>query len=901
MDYKLTDPKGLGLDRLGITTPGTISVSFLVTYIPKGQTQYVSYITRNRASTDGKNTVVQATGENTGVQTQVADGEYLYTFATKLPKTYDPTATHQIGIYGSRNLTEFDLGTNYDDAVYDFVPAGGTPAPRDVVKTASCNKCHDQLAFHGGSRRSMELCIMCHQPQTSEAQRRQDGGFQGDDPQDPHGQPAAEREGEDALRDRLHRLVHGGLPLRSAALRELPRTEERRGPGHAPGTRIRAGRPADPATTTSTSPPATNHVNLPQVDDTQCATCHIPKGELEFDASIQGAHVVPQESATRPGIVINLVKVDNGGAGQKPTITFTLKDSAGKPIDPSTLVDFAQQDLLRDGRTDHRLRLHQLRQRRHHARVRLRGGGRAQPSAGSDGTCTYTFTHAVPADAKGTFAIGVEARRALTILPGTVKQLSTQYGADNKVMYFSDGRHADRQTPPGGGYRQVQSVPHAPFDARREPQQHRVLRSLPQPEQPERCGAEGGHQSFGDGPQHSLRRQPGRRRRDLQDRQQRFLRRPLSGVQPDRASRRYHQLRDVPRQRVGSRFPDRHERRQGSGREDGSGAGDHGRLRRLPRHQVQHGPHGRADRSEVRRELRRLPCDGRASSRSARSTPASSSPVGHPLGDHFSSASALAERGLTIRFHWMPSPVCLTRPKGPSAQAEPVARRSLLRKNWVSVACFFQVSPASALIRKPSSVVIQPRFCAVEGDRSEPAGIRGRLGLPGGAAIPGAEKLSGETGDPAVVGVLEGDGTERPGGAGNLDGLPFPAAVGGVQDEAGPSGGPAVLGVEEVQGFERKGHAALLLRPGLAAIGGVEQDAIVAGDPAFVADHLNVGEVLGGAGLAFLPGAAGIGGDHDDAAFADGEAAVFIGEGERRAIRWRRESCAAPRWRLRCW
>jgi hypothetical protein len=38
VDYKLTDPKGLGLDRLGITTPGAISVSFLVTYIPKGQT-----------------------------------------------------------------------------------------------------------------------------------------------------------------------------------------------------------------------------------------------------------------------------------------------------------------------------------------------------------------------------------------------------------------------------------------------------------------------------------------------------------------------------------------------------------------------------------------------------------------------------------------------------------------------------------------------------------------------------------------------------------------------------------------------------------------------------------------------------------------------------------------------
>jgi len=65
VDYKLTDTKGLGLDRLGITTPGSVSISFLVAYIPKGETQYVSYITRQRTSTDGKNTVTQATGENT--------------------------------------------------------------------------------------------------------------------------------------------------------------------------------------------------------------------------------------------------------------------------------------------------------------------------------------------------------------------------------------------------------------------------------------------------------------------------------------------------------------------------------------------------------------------------------------------------------------------------------------------------------------------------------------------------------------------------------------------------------------------------------------------------------------------------------------------------------------------
>jgi len=55
----------------------------------------------------------------------------------------------------------------------------------------------------------------------------------------------------------------------------------------------------------------------------------------------------------------------------------------------------------------------------------------------SDGTCTYTFTHAVPAGATGTYAIGIEARRGYTILPGTTKETATEYGAKNVVKYFS--------------------------------------------------------------------------------------------------------------------------------------------------------------------------------------------------------------------------------------------------------------------------------------------------------------------------------------------------------------------------------------------------------------------------------------------------------------------------------
>ena len=164
---RLTDPKGAPLEREGVNTPGTVSVSFIAAYIPNGQTQYTSYTTRVQTSPITGVSATQAGADSGGVFEKIADGEYRYTFRTKAPAAIDRTATHSIGAYGSRNLSEFDMATQYDDDVYNFVPSGAkVTTVRDVIRTATCNKCHDQMAFHGGSRRTMELCVLCHQPQT---------------------------------------------------------------------------------------------------------------------------------------------------------------------------------------------------------------------------------------------------------------------------------------------------------------------------------------------------------------------------------------------------------------------------------------------------------------------------------------------------------------------------------------------------------------------------------------------------------------------------------------------------------------------------------------------------------------------------------------------------------------
>ena len=120
-------------------------------------------------------------------------------------------------------------------------------------------------------------------------------------------------------------------------------------------------------------------------------------------------------------------------------------------------------------------------------------------SCSAAGTCTYTFTHAVPAGATGTYAIGLEARRTETVLAGQPNQQSMEYGASNPVSYFSvDGSTvAPRRLVVA--LRQLQPVPRRALTARDTAQQHLILRDVPQPVEYGRFGPRVGHRRGGQG------------------------------------------------------------------------------------------------------------------------------------------------------------------------------------------------------------------------------------------------------------------------------------------------------------------------------------------------------------------------------------------------------------------
>ena len=448
VDYKLTDPTGAPLDLTGVVTPGPIALSFLAAYIPSGQAQFASYITRVATAATGGATATQPAADSGGTTQTVSTGEYIYTFKTVAPSGFNANATHRIGIYGSRNLTQWDLGTNYADATFDFVPSGsGSPQPRDVVRTADCDACHGSavtatstngLAAHGGSRRSVGLCIICHQPQNS----------------DPNTGNSLD------MKVFIHKIhmgsslpsVQAGKPYQIIGFQNsvndfsgvvYPANVERCQTCHNP----KNGAAQTNAWLTTPGEAAcgschddvnfstgVNHPGGPQLDDSQCANCHIAQGELPFDASIIGGHTIADQAPGITGLNFTLVKVASGGAGQKPMVTFTVRDNSGNGIPMSTFTSSGSLSLTMAGPTT------DFGYTNFGTGVTTPGyvtESATSASCSADGTCQYTFTHAVPAKATGTYAIGIEGRLSTTILPGTTQAVTTNYGGLNQVIYFS--------------------------------------------------------------------------------------------------------------------------------------------------------------------------------------------------------------------------------------------------------------------------------------------------------------------------------------------------------------------------------------------------------------------------------------------------------------------------------
>jgi OmcA/MtrC family decaheme c-type cytochrome len=436
--YTVTDPNGLPLDTAGVTTPGTVALSFVAAVLPNSQMDYTAYTTR---TANGPTLSVQQAGADSGgTSAALAAGQYQYTFHTRAPSGFDASATHTIGIYGSRNLTSFDLGTNYASTTFNFVPNGAkVTKTHEMIKTASCNTCHDQLSAHGGSRRGIEMCVLCHTPQTVDANSGATMDAKvffhkihmgADLPSVKAGTPYIPVVNQFGTFDysKVAYPADPGDPRRCETCHSQSTGAAQAAAYATTPTRAACGSCHDNVNFAT----GANHVGGPQFDDNLCSTCHIPQGEMDFDASIKGAHAPPTSSSLLTGLVVNITKVANGGAGARPAVSFTVQDGSKNPLPLSKLgsISFTLAGPTTDyGYTSFG------------ADTALTPGyvteSAAKATCDTSSNCLYTFTHAVPATASGTYAIGVEARRSETVLAGTTSQQTIQYGAKNQVVYFS--------------------------------------------------------------------------------------------------------------------------------------------------------------------------------------------------------------------------------------------------------------------------------------------------------------------------------------------------------------------------------------------------------------------------------------------------------------------------------
>jgi len=431
--FTLQDANGAGLDVNGVFTPGVEGLSFVAAYIPNNGSQYIAYTTTvDKATTNNNASQTQASTDKGGTFTLIdaATGTYTYTFGTKAPVTYDPTATHSIGAQVERDLSAYGYASMFtSDFVYNFVPNGAPVTHvRDVINEASCNSCHDPLSAHGspGPRQKIAFCVLCHTPQST----------------NPDSLNTVD------MKVFIHKL-HMGSSLPSVAAGGkyfvvhrgsvqdyssivFPQDIRNCTTCHASGPTQANNWTTKPSQAVCGSchddvnfATGQNHVNLPQVDDSQCANCHVSTQHLEFDASIPGAHVVPNNSTQIAGLVQKIINVTNTSPGSNPVVSFSVTDQAGNPVDVTKLTSF--RVVLAGANVDYGVNGMRVSETPTAASL----------TAGSGGTYTYTMTNKIPAAAAGSYTVSLLASNNVTLNAGTTQQQTAVASAAPVEYYFS--------------------------------------------------------------------------------------------------------------------------------------------------------------------------------------------------------------------------------------------------------------------------------------------------------------------------------------------------------------------------------------------------------------------------------------------------------------------------------
>jgi OmcA/MtrC family decaheme c-type cytochrome len=379
--FTLTDEAGVPITPSTSSTsdPNKARVRFTIAHLdedvqqtasgPLTYTEYLSYVLGGSG-----NPGYDSGGTLATVDPQA--GVHTYTFKTKLPGGFPASFTHTVGGQVDRPNPESGGPTLRANPIFDFVPAGGpVTTVREPVTTTECNQCHNPLAIHGGGRREIELCQLCHTKQLTggkgefrvmvhKIHRGRNlpsvvGGAVGDEYEI----------GGHVYSKKVEACVGGalaGLPCEEDAdcpsgtcsgtttlgvgfPKDLRRCDTCHHDGTTathfkthPGTRpcTACHDTVNPSVdTTAAGPPGWNHIEAGasgfSFPENACVSCHTADddGELEPGVpSIPGVHTVPERSEQLGGLETAILDA-SGTSGNPVVINFSVKDKMDTPID----------------------------------------------------------------------------------------------------------------------------------------------------------------------------------------------------------------------------------------------------------------------------------------------------------------------------------------------------------------------------------------------------------------------------------------------------------------------------------------------------------------------------------------------------------------------------------------
>lgn len=334
VEFTIKDSAGNPLDKDGRITLGAVAPSFVLSYLNETEggesLQYTAYTLRTKTSADGDE-AIQSSTDSGGTYETVRLGTYRYTLGSKIDITKKRSGlTHTLGVYATRTYDDLRYVST---ALHSWVPEGGdVKTTLDVVTDAACNSCHTRLEFHGGSRRGVGMCNLCHTEKNSmNPESGNTVDFQvmihkihlGKDlPSVQEGEPYyfvgymnSREDFSDVaypwdMRDcvKCHQGSQGDRWMTRPAEKPCTSCHDRTyfGAGDAPEG-------------------WTAHTAGPR-DDSECAVCH---GEDSLEP-ISATHYTTLSDPTRPVVTAEIVKIKNTAPGHLPEIELAFEVD-GKP------------------------------------------------------------------------------------------------------------------------------------------------------------------------------------------------------------------------------------------------------------------------------------------------------------------------------------------------------------------------------------------------------------------------------------------------------------------------------------------------------------------------------------------------------------------------------------------